>query len=297
MSEERRNEHIRRLLWSARNHLEAALARADDLHAAEDSLTPFRSQDPPVRLDPFVRQEIAIHAGVATEHFLKALILSDPKSPRLADGDMHSLLQRAVTVSPDVDLHKTAIKRVGKSRNAAIHDGRGPDRGMAIRNVMATEEFAHHVFRELRRAGHPVLAEFREFDEFKDEEGASRAMHAWQSDVRARITEAVNSFAAKTEGRDVDEVAALLELDREAWLKAADPEALYEDQECPACKSGGFIILRLEEVDLPDGSVAEYAQVSRFYCLACGLDLDYSDLQFAGITDTFSDPNPELLYE
>ena len=45
-----------------------------------------------------------------------------------------------------------------------------------------------------------------------------------------------------------------------------------------------------------DGSIAKYDQVSRFYCLACGLDLEYSDFQFAGITDVYSDPNPELLY-
>ena len=158
--------------------------------------------------------EIAIHTGVATEHFLKALILSDPRTRKVPDEDTYGLVQRAVRVSPNVDLHKAAIKRVGKSRNDAIHHGRGPDRGAAIRNVVATEEFAHLVIGELQRAGHPVLAEFREFDEFQGEEAASRAMLRWQSDVRARITTAAESFAAKTGGRDADGVAAILELDR-----------------------------------------------------------------------------------
>lgn len=296
MSEQRRNEYVRRLLWSARNHLEAALARADELDAADEPMTPLHTLDPPVRLDPFVLQEIAIHTGVATEHFLKVLILTDPKTGKVPDGDLRTLIMWAARVSPNVDQHKKAIKRLGQSRNDAVHRGKGPDRGTVINNVLATEEIAHHVIQQLRSAGNPVLAEFKEYDEFLGEEAFARALDRWQSDVHARIATASERFAGRTSGRDADEVAALLELDREGWRKAADPEARYENHECPACRSSGYMILEVDEVELPDGSVAEYARVARYFCPACGLDLDPSELEYAGVTDTYSDPHPELLY-
>lgn len=284
--EERRDGHLRQLLWSARNHLEAAQARAEDQYDMQDPVTPSES------LGPFVRQEIAIYAGTAAEHFLRALIVSSGANVR--KRDMPAMFREAKMVFPDVDMHEHRIMSVSKSRNAAIHQGNGPDFHEAIRNVTATEDFADYVIKELRRAGNPVLAEFREFDDFRASEAASRAMDEWESDVRARISTAAASYTAKTDGRDSDEVAALLELDREGWLSAADPAARYVDRECPACRSSGFVILVVEYKDVGDEDVVEYAHVERFFCVACGLDLGYSDLPFAGIADTYSDPDPDL---
>ena len=286
--EELRKEVVRRLLWSARNHLQAAQARVEGEYDTQDLVTPSES------LGPFVRQEIAIYTGTAAVHLLKALIMSAPKTVKsVRNLEIHDLFREAKRAFPDVDLHQTAITKVNKSRNRAVHDGIGPDRETAIRNVSATEEFADYVIKELRRVCSPILAEFREFDDFQHSEAASRAMDEWESDVRARINAAAASYAAKFGGRDAAEVAALLELDREGWLTSADPAAQHVDCECPACRSSGFVILRVDHVDVGD-DIVEYAHAHRFFCVACGLDLGHSDWPFAGITDTYSDPDPDL---
>ena len=286
--DERRKEHVRRLLWSARNHLEAAQSRVEGEYGTHDAVTPSES------LGPFVRQEIAMHAGTAAAHLLKVLILSHPKGGRpLQKLEIHSLFCEAKKWFPDIEAHENAIKRVNNARNRAVHEGKGPDRAGAIWFVSATEEFADYVIKEPRTAGSPVLAEFRKFDDFQHSEAASRAMSEWESEVRAKVDAAAASYAAKFAGRDADEVAALLELDREGWLTAADPADRLVDRECPACRSSGFVILHVDHVGRDDVNV-EYAHAHRFFCVACGLDLGHSDWPFAGITDTYSDPDPDL---
>jgi hypothetical protein len=288
VSEDRKdlaNHIVRQLLWSARNHLEAAETRVDAQYSAEESVTPLNS------LTPFVRQEIAIYTGTAAEHLLRALLTGAGKE--VLKTDMSTLVSRAKGLFPDFALHRNALRRVGRSRNAAIHEGQGPGLREAIINLRATEEFAHFVNRELQRVSHPVLGEFKEFDDFQDSEAASRALLEWESEVQRRIGSAARLFAAKSDGRDVEEVAALVELDREGWLAAADPAARYRERECPACGSVGFVIIDVEQLDRA-GSIVEYANARRFFCVACGLDLDSSDWPFAGITDEYSDPDPDL---
>lgn len=48
--EERRTEDVRRLLWSARNHLEAAQAKVEAEYDKLDRVTPSESLSPFVRL-------------------------------------------------------------------------------------------------------------------------------------------------------------------------------------------------------------------------------------------------------
>ena len=160
-------------------------------------------------------------------------------------------------------------------------------------NLVATEEFANFVNRELHKVNHPVLGELKEFDAFQDSEAASRALLEWESEVQRRIESAARLFATRAGGRDAEEVAALVELDREGWLTAADPAARYRERECPACGSNGFVIIEVEHVDSA-GSIAEYARADRFFCVACGLELGYFDWPFAGIADDYSDPDPDL---
>jgi hypothetical protein len=287
-SEEWRTEAVRRLLWSARNHLEAAQAKVEGEYDTLDPVTPSKS------LSPFERQEVAIHTGTASEHLLKALIMSAPtkvRSPRKLPT--HQLFPEAENTFPDVQLHKTAINEVNKVRNFAIHDGTGPDRVTTIRIVRATEELAGYVIKELRTASNPVLEEFRAFDDFRWSEAASRAMDALASDVHARIKAAADTYASRFGKRDAEEFAALLELDREGWLAAADSNVRHVDRECPACKYSGFVLLTMDHV-VVGSDIVEYAHAHRFFCVACGLDLEHSDWPFAGITDTYSDPDPEL---
>ena len=280
-----REERMRQLLWSARNHLQAAQARVEELYEMPDPVTP-------PGLGPFERQEIAIYTGAAAEHLLLGLLLSSGQPTRRME-DVTGRLKRAEQAFPDVALHSYALRRVNEARNNAIHRGRGPKVAEAIQNFSATEEFASFVNRELRAAGNSVHADFSEFDEYQASEAASRALTAFESEVQSRIRAAAAGYVAKTGGRDADEVTALLELEREGWLRAADPEALYEALECPACGSNAFAILCLERID-SDMGIIEYVRADRFFCVACGLDLEDSEWPFAGITDTFSDPNPEL---
>lgn len=207
--------------------------------------------------------------------------------------ETYALVVKAKTAFPDVELHEDAFKRVNKARNRAVHDGTAPDPATAIRIVRDTEELADYVIRELRTGRSPVLEEFREFDEFRHSEAASHALEELASDVRARINAAADSYAARFGNRDSAEVAALLELDREGWIRVADPHARHVDRECPACKYSGFVMLAVDYVEVGD-DIVEYVHAYRFFCVACGLDLEHSDWPFAGITDTYSDPDPEI---
>ena len=279
--EEQRQKAVRRLLWSARNHLEAAQAKVEGEYDTLDLVTPSRS------LSPFVRLEVAIHTGTAAVHLLKALILSAPRKVRqpVENLEIHGLFREAKRAFPDVQLHETAIKKVNKVRNRAIHDGTGPVIETTISNVCATENLWDYVIQELRTTRSPVLEEFRAFDDFQHSEAAARALDAWASDVQARIKAAADSYAARFGTSDAAEVAALLELHREGWLAAADPDARHVDRECPACNYRGFVTLMVDHV-VVGCDIVEYARVHRFFCVACGLDLGDSDLPFAGITDT-----------
>ena len=287
----RRNRNLRTLLWSAVNHLQAAQALVEEQYDALDPAAPSES------VSPFVLLEIAIHSGTAAEHFLKALILSTPKPRNLRKLDRFQLFSEAKRTFSTVGLHEPAIEDVQNCRNRAIHHGRAPDRGTAIRNVLATEEFASYVVKELSRADSSVLAEVQALNDFQESEAVSDAMREWESDVRDRVSAAAASYAARTAGRDPDEVAALLELEREGWLAAADPAARYVDRDCPACGSTGYVILVVEHLDVGNEETVAYAHVDRFLCVACGLGLGSPDLPFAGITDTYSDPHPDLLFD
>jgi HEPN domain-containing protein len=298
LQEEWRLEKVRLHLWSARNHLEAAQTRVEGQHDVEVPVTPSES------LAPFARLEMAIYTGTAAEHYLKALLISFGLRTRIKEGkhwrdlDFRRMFQNATKVSPDVDLHKDRIMEVAKSRNRAIHEGRGPDAATAIRNVVATEEFANCVMKDLRSAGATVVTEFEAFDEFQWSLAESRAFDDHEADVRDRIRAAASLYQDKFGGRDAEEVAALVELDREGWLAVADPEARYIDCECPACGSCGIETVNLSYLDISiesEPEYLEYATVDRFFCVACGLDLWGSmELDWAGIPR--KDPHDLLRY-
>jgi hypothetical protein len=262
----------------------------------------------------------AIDAGVAVEHLAKAM-LATLHPALLADrsGDLDTMLHltglgqiakcppheiktigaheacmRAARLVPGFTYHQQADKALFDARNSGAHF------------ALTTDDVARESARIMVRLLEPLIkvldldrAEF-----WKDMESVADTLLD-ESTGQIRATLEMKIAAAKS--RLAARLAGLGDAERSMVLTAlTDHPFGYSEQEepweCPACSGDGVILCVVqdhgqpefdyEQVDVDDfiyhgGHIDRIALSDTFTCGACGLELDYDELEVAGLPTSF----------